>query len=87
MNISTSPEGAATVVTLAGRLDGEAALQVADTLERLLREGRRSVVLDMGGVTYLSSPGTQALQQAHQDYASARGELRVTSPSRQAAEV
>ena len=86
MNISTTPEGAATVVTLAGRLDGEAALQVADTLERLLREGRRSVVLDMGGVTYLSSPGTQALQQAHHDYTSARGELRVTSPSRQAAE-
>jgi hypothetical protein len=37
-------------------------------------------------VTYLSSPGTQALQKAHQDYASARGELRVVSPSREAAE-
>jgi hypothetical protein len=44
------------------------------------------VVLDMSGVTYLSSPGTQALQQAHQEYASARGELRVVSPSREAAE-
>jgi len=86
VNISTASDGAGTVVTLAGRLDGEAALQVAATLERLLREGRRSVVLDMSGVSYLSSPGTQALQQAHQDYASARGELRVTSPSRQAAE-
>lgn len=81
MNISTTADGAATVVNLAGRLDGEAALQVADTLERLLREGRRSVVLDMSDVSYLSSPGTQALQQAHQDYASARGELRVMSPS------
>ncbi|MFL5493703.1 MAG: STAS domain-containing protein [Gemmatimonadales bacterium] len=86
MNISTSPDGAATVVTLAGRLDGEAALQVAATLERLLRDGRRSVVLDMSGVSYLSSPGTQALQQALQDYTSARGELHVTSPSPVAAE-
>jgi anti-anti-sigma factor len=86
VNILTTSDGAATVVNLAGRLDGEAALQVADTLERLLREGRRSVVLDMSGVSYLSSPGTQALQQAHQDYASARGELRVASPSREAAE-
>jgi anti-anti-sigma factor len=86
VNISTTPDGAGTVVQLAGRLDGEAALQVADTLERLLREGRRSVVLDMSGVSYLSSPGTQALQQAHQDYASARAELRVASPSRAAAE-
>jgi anti-anti-sigma factor len=86
VNISTTPDGAATLVNLAGRLDGEAALQVADTLERLLREGRRSVVLDMSGVTYLSSPGTQALQQAQQDYASARGELRVASPSPEAAQ-
>jgi anti-anti-sigma factor len=86
MNISTTPDGAATVVNLAGRLDGEGALQVAETLERLLRDGRRSVVLDMSGVSYLSSPGTQALQQAHQDYTSARGELRVASPSPEAAE-
>jgi anti-anti-sigma factor len=86
VNISTSPDGAATVVTITGRLDGEAALQLADTLERLLRDGRRSVVLDMSRVSYLSSPGTQALQQALQDYTSARGELHVTSPSPEAAE-
>jgi anti-anti-sigma factor len=86
MNIATTRDGAAAVVRLAGRLDGEAALQVADTLEHLLREGRRSVVLDMSGVSYLSSPGALALQQAHQDYASARGELHVASPSPAAAE-
>src|SRR5437870_3604008 len=86
MNISTTRDGTAAVVRLAGRLDGEAALQMAETLERLLREGRRSVVLEMSGVTYLSSPGTLALQQAHQEYASARGELLVASPSHEAAE-
>lgn len=86
MNISTTRDGPAAIVRLAGRLDGEAALQMAETLERLLREGRRSVVLDMSGVSYLSSPGTLALQQAHQDYASARGELHVASPSHEATE-
>jgi anti-anti-sigma factor len=86
MNIATTQEGPTAVVRLAGRLDGEGALQVADTLDRLLRDGRRSVVLDMSAVTYLSSPGTLALQQAHQDYASARGELHVTAPSREAAD-
>ena len=85
MNISTSPDGAGALVRLAGRLDGEGALQMADALDRLLREGRRSVVLDMSGVSYLSSPGTLALQQAHQDYAAARGELHVASPSPEAA--
>jgi anti-anti-sigma factor len=86
MNISTTLDGAATVVRLDGRLDGEAALQMAEALERLLREGRRSVILDMSRVSYLSSPAALALQQAHQDFASARGELRVASPSREAAE-
>jgi anti-anti-sigma factor len=86
MNIATTQEGPTAVVRLAGRLDGEGALQVAETLDRLLRDGRRSVVLDLSAVTYLSSPGTIALQQAHQDYASARGELHVISPSREAAD-
>ena len=86
MNIATTHDGAGAVVRLSGRLDGEAALRLADTLERLLRDGRRSVLLNMSGVSYISSPGTQVLQQAHQDYVSARGDLRVVSPSRVAAE-
>lgn len=86
MNIATTQEGATALVRLAGRLDGEGALQMAETLDRLLREGRRSVVLDLSGVSYLSSPGTLALQQAHQEYAHARGELHVASPSREVAD-
>ena len=86
MNIATTQEGPTALVRLAGRLDGEGALQMSETLDRLLREGRRSVVLDMSGVSYLSSPGTLALQQAHQEYASARGELRIASPSREVAD-
>jgi anti-anti-sigma factor len=86
MNIATTQEGPTAVVRLAGRLDGEGALQLAETLDRLLQDGRRSVVLDMSAVTYLSSPGTMVLQQAHQDYASARGELHVISPSREVAD-
>ena len=86
MNIATTQEGPTAVVRLTGRLDGEGALQIAETLDRLLREGRRSVVLDMSAVSYLSSPGTQALHRAHQEYASARGELHVISPSREAAD-
>src|SRR5690348_1124119 len=87
MNISSTQEGVTALVRMAGRLDGEAALQVADTLDRLLRDGRRSVVLDMSGVTYLSSPGTLVLQHAHQEYASAKGELHVASPPPEVAEM
>ncbi|HKT61268.1 MAG TPA: STAS domain-containing protein [Gemmatimonadales bacterium] len=82
MNIATTLEGdTGARVRLSGRLDGEAAGQLADSLERLLKDGRRSVLLDMSGVTYLSSPGTLALQQAQQEWAAVRGDLRVTDPS------
>ena len=87
MKIATTLEGEAGArLGLSGRLDGEAAAQLADNLERLLHDGRRSVLLDMSGVTYLSSPGTLALQQAQQEWASLRGELRVVAPSREARE-
>jgi anti-anti-sigma factor len=88
MNIATTLEGETGArVRLSGRLDGEAAGQLADSLERLLKDGRRSVLLDMSGVTYLSSPGTLALQQAQQEWAAVRGDLRVTDPSPEARDV
>jgi anti-anti-sigma factor len=87
MKIATTLEGEAGArVGLSGRLDGEAAAQLADNLERLLRDGRRFVQLDMDGVTYLSSPGTLALQQALQEWATLRGELRVVAASPEARE-
>jgi anti-anti-sigma factor len=85
MNIATTLEGdTGARVRLSGRLDGEGAGQLADNLERLLKDGRRSVLLDMSAVTYLSSPGTLALQQAQQEWAAVRGDLRVADISPEA---
>src|SRR5262245_38190432 len=86
MNIAIAREASAAILRLTGRLDGEAALQLGEALDALLREGRRQVTLDLSGVNYLSSPAILALQQAHQEYAAARGELLVASPSSAAAE-
>lgn len=79
--MAVAHDGGCAVVRLAGRLDGESAEQLSETLDRLLREGQRSVLLDMGEVTYLSSPGTQVLNRMQQEFASLRGELRVGAPS------
>lgn len=81
MKMAVAHDGGCVVVRLAGRLDGESAEQLSETLDRLLREGQRSVLLDMGDVTYLSSPGTQVLNRMQQEFASLRGELRVGAPS------
>jgi anti-anti-sigma factor len=81
MKISSTHDGTCAVVRLAGRLDGESAEQLSETLDRLLRDGQRIVLLEMGEVTYISSPGIQVLQRAYQEISSLRGELRVASPS------
>jgi anti-anti-sigma regulatory factor len=52
MKMVIAHDGGCAVVRLAGRLDGESADQLSETLDRLLREGQRSVLLDMGEVTY-----------------------------------
>ncbi|MFI5208867.1 MAG: STAS domain-containing protein [Gemmatimonadales bacterium] len=74
-------DGARAVVRLAGRLDGEWAEHLAALLDDLLREGSRSVILDMQEVTYLSSPGTQVLTRRYESFAELRGELRILNAS------
>jgi anti-sigma B factor antagonist len=59
-----SQQGGVQVMALAGRLDAGSAAQVAEPLEALLASGERQVLLDMGGVDYISSAGLQVLLRA-----------------------
>ena len=77
----TAHVGSSALVRLAGRLDGEWSRHLADTLDELLRDGLRSVVLEMSQVDYVSSPGISVLGQRYRDFSALRGELRVSSPS------
>ena len=81
MQMVLARDGSRAVVRLAGRLDGEWAEHLSATLDDFLREGIRSVVLDMQGVTYLSSPGTQVLAGRYENFSELRGELHITNPS------
>ncbi|HTO74401.1 MAG TPA: STAS domain-containing protein [Gemmatimonadales bacterium] len=81
MKLSTVYDGDRAVVHLSGRLDGEWADHLSATLEEFLREGTRSVLLEMSEVTYLSSAGTQVLALRYHDFSGLRGELRVANPS------
>jgi anti-anti-sigma factor len=73
--------GSSALVRLTGRLDGERSRHLADTLDELLRDGLRSVVLDMSQVSYVSTAGTHVLGQRYRDFSTLRGELRVSAPS------
>ena len=81
MKLVTAQDGRGTVVLASGRLDAEGADHFARLIEDLLREGERTVHLDLSAVTYLSTPALRALAQAYQNFSALRGEFRVLQPS------
>lgn len=81
MKLSIAHDGPVAVVRLSGRLDGDSAAQLADTLVQLLREGSRAAALDLRDISYVSTPGLKAIAEAQQEYEAVRGELRVSEAS------
>ena len=73
--------GSGALVRLTGRLDGEWSRHLSDALDELLRDGLRSVVLEMSQVDYVSSPGLNVLGQRYRDFSALRGELRISAPA------
>ena len=69
------------VVRLEGRLDAEGALELEDILAQFLREGVRSATVDVGRVTYMSTPALHVLARGGHEFATVKGELRVAGPS------
>ena len=49
------------LVKIEGRLDANFSLQVEDEIDRLLEQKTESIILDLSGVTYLSSSGLRVL--------------------------
>jgi anti-anti-sigma factor len=71
--------GGTTVLRLGGRLDREGAEHLSNTLEDLLRDGVRSLTIDLETVTYISSAGTKVLTRWQRELAGLRGEVQLTS--------
>jgi anti-sigma B factor antagonist len=62
MECKTTREGNVVVVSASGRLDGFGAEKVNDLLRSYLHETDRAVVIDMGGVDFMSSAGLRFFQ-------------------------
>jgi len=52
------------VVTVTGRVDSATAPQFSNALDKITKDGRFKIVLDMGGLEYMSSAGFRALLSA-----------------------
>lgn len=60
MEVSSERDGSALVVAVDGRIDGSNSQEFQDRFEEVIEDGDRSVVLDMGKLTYISSSGLRA---------------------------
>lgn len=81
MRIDAAREGGAAQLRLSGRLDREWAEHLSGTLEDLLQTGVRSLRLDLGDVTYISSAATVVLTRWRRELALLRGDIRLTALS------
>lgn len=81
MKIDATREGGAALLRLDGRLDREWAEHLSNTLDDLLRDGVRSLSLDLSDVTYISSAATRVIGRWQQELAMLRGEIRLTALS------
>ena len=52
------------LLTIEGRMDAASAPQLKQTLDSLFDQGRYRVVLDLGGLEYIASPGLRVLIEA-----------------------
>jgi anti-sigma B factor antagonist len=75
------------LVTLAGRVDSNSASQLDSTLKSLLENGRYKIVLELSGVSYLSSAGLRAMVSAVRESKKHRGDVRLANVSGRVAEV
>ena len=77
MKIDATREGGAVILRLGGRLDREWAEHLSSTLDELLRQGVRTLTLDLSQVTYVSSAATKVLTRWQQELALLRGEVQL----------
>ncbi len=80
IKITTKEYKRVDLVQVNGRIDSSTAPQLEKTLQSIIDDGRFRIVVDMGGVEFMSSAGLRALlSAAKQVRRFNRGDLRLAS--------
>ena len=75
------------VIEITGRMDGELAARMGQALDEVLSQGHDRLVLDLGSVDYISSPGLREIVRAYKRAQAGGGDLRIANPSDRVKEV
>jgi anti-sigma B factor antagonist len=82
MNIAERAEDGVSVFVLEGRIDTQGASELDEELQAAVSEGKHKMVLDMDGVSYISSSGLRTLADVVTKNREAGGDLKLFSVSR-----
>jgi anti-sigma B factor antagonist len=87
MTITERQVGAVTVVAPAGRLTLEHVGELKDKVSSLLSAGRKQIVLDLGGVTYIDSSGLGEIVSCHTTATREQGAIRLTNVGKRSSDL
>ncbi|MCA9918008.1 MAG: STAS domain-containing protein [Anaerolineales bacterium] len=87
MNFSVESMKRVDLVTVTGRIDSSNASEFEGGLKDLTSNGRTNLVLNLSGVTYMSSAGLRALVSTLKECKKRSGDMRLASPSERVGEV
>jgi anti-sigma B factor antagonist len=84
---SIRQSGSVSLLDLSGRLTSFEIGALRDTIARLLKEGRRNIVLNLSGLEYLDSSGIGELARNYVSVLKGGGQMRVVGLSPKVEEV
>jgi anti-anti-sigma factor len=87
LEIGVNNEQDVIIVEVHGRVDSMTAGQLGDSLSTTIEQGNDKIVLDLGGVEYMSSAGLREIVSALKLLKKASGDLRVAQPMPRVVEI
>jgi anti-sigma B factor antagonist len=87
MEISSSDMKRVQLFEVMGRVDSTNAAELGSAMDRSVDDGKTNLVLDLGGVEYMSSAGLREMVRVLKRVKRSGGDLRIANPSERVREV
>jgi anti-sigma B factor antagonist len=87
MEINSSEMKRVQLFEIIGRVDSTNATELGGALDKAVDDGRNNMVLDLGGVEYMSSAGLREMVRVLKRVKRGGGDLRIANPSARVKEV
>lgn len=87
IEIQSVETGNVLVVEVSGNVNSMTAIQMGEFLEKASRQGQHNIVLELGGVEYITSAGMREILSGVKRAQMDGGDLRIANPSERVTEL